>query len=136
MTDLTMEDSGLVTEISGRNITVELVRGGGCKSCSMQGLCFKKSTPAEFRLVSDLPLEVGDRVQLDISPGGRTLASLLIFGLPLLFLFCGFLLASLWLTEIASVGVGFIAMGLAFLIVRKLDPKLGKRLQISILRKL
>lgn len=136
MTEEVVEDSGLVTAVQNGKVTVELIRGGGCKSCSMQGLCFKKSTPAEFQLSSELALEVGDRVQLEISPGGRTLASLLIFGFPLAMLFVGFLLASVWLSEIGSVAVGFAAFGLAFLVIRWLDPRLSKKLEISIARKL
>ncbi len=136
MTEETIEDSGLVTAVQSGKVTVELQRGGGCKSCSMQGLCFKKSSPAEFHLDTNLALEVGDRVQLEIAPGGRTLASLLIFGLPLLMLFGGFLLASVWLNEMGSMGAGFTAFSLAFLILRWLDPRLSKKMQISIARKL
>ncbi len=131
-----IEDCGLVTAVHGNMVTVEIVRGGGCKSCTMQGFCFKKSTPARFVLPTDLPLEIGDKVLLDISPGGRAIASLLIFGLPLAFLFAGFILAGIWLSELAAIIVAFATMGLAFLIVRLLDAKLSKRLSIHILRKL
>lgn len=136
MTEEHIEDRGLVTAVNGNRITVELIRGGGCKSCSMQGFCFKKSTPAQFQLDSDLALEIGDSVELDISAGGRTLASLLIFGLPLLFLFCAFLVASQWLSELVSIGVGFVALALAFFPIRLLDKKLGKQLKITIARKI
>jgi len=102
----------------------------------MQGFCFKKNEPAEFEIVTDIPLQVNDRVQLDISPLGRTLVSLLIFGVPLLFLFLGFLIASLWFTEIVSILIGFTAMALSFRIIRFIDTKYGKRLKISIARKL
>ena len=131
-----IEDSGVVTAVDGKYTTVEIVRGGGCKSCSMQGFCFKKSTPAQFVLTTELDLKTGDKVQLEISPGGRTMASLLVFGLPIAFLFAGFLVAEIWLTELASIAVAFTIMVLGFLTVRLLDKSISKRLSIRIARKL
>lgn len=131
-----IEDSGIVKKVEGNIVTVEIERGNGCNSCKMQGLCFKKREPTEFEIVTHIPLQVNDRVQLDISPLGRTMVSLLIFGVPLLFLFSGFLIASMWLTEIVSILIGFIAMALSFKIIRFIDKKYGKQLKIRIERKL
>lgn len=131
-----IEDSGIVKKVEGNIVTVEIERSIGCNSCKMQGLCFKKREPTEFEIVTHIPLQVNDRVQLDISPLGRTMASLLIFGVPLLFLFSGFLIASIWLTEIVSILIGFIAMALSFKIIRFIDKKYGKQLKIRIERKL
>ena len=131
-----IEDSGIVKKVEGNIVTVEIERGNGCNSCKMQGLCFKKREPTEFEIVTHIPLQVNDRVQLDISPLGRTMVSLLIFGVPLLFLFSGFLIASIWLTEIVSILIGFIAMALSFKIIRFIDKKYGKKLKIRIERKL
>ncbi|HQP62487.1 MAG TPA: SoxR reducing system RseC family protein, partial [Candidatus Cloacimonas sp.] len=69
-------------------------------------------------------------------PVGRTLVSLLVFGVPIIFLFLGFIIASLWLIEFVSILIGFVAMGLSFRIVRLIDKKYGKRLKISVARKL
>ena len=131
-----IEDSGIVKKVEGNIVTVEIERSIGCNSCKMQGLCFKKREPTEFEIVTHIPLQVNDRVQLDISPLGRTMVSLLIFGVPLLFLFSGFLIASIWLTEIVSILIGFIAMALSFKIIRFIDKKYGKKLKIRIERKL
>jgi sigma-E factor negative regulatory protein RseC len=131
-----VEDSGIVTAVNGKQVTVEIERGGGCKSCSMRGFCISKNTPSEFELTSELLLKTGDRVQLEISPGGRALASLLVFGVPLAFLFAGFLIASLWLNELISIFFGFGAMAIGFLLVRLIDRKCSNRLNIRIARKL
>ena len=131
-----IEDSGIVKKVEGNIVTVEIERGNGCNSCKMQGLCFKKREPTEFEIVTHIPLQVNDRVQLNISPLGRTMVSLLIFGVPLLFLFSGFLIASMWLTEIVSILIGFIPMALSFKIIRFIDKKYGKQLKIRIERKL
>ncbi|MDY0152413.1 MAG: SoxR reducing system RseC family protein, partial [Candidatus Cloacimonas sp.] len=81
-------------------------------------------------------LQEGDKVLLEISPGGRAFASLLVFGLPLLMLFAGFVITNQWLSEIMSIFNGFAAMGLGFLIVRLVDKKCAKKLNIHIARKL
>lgn len=129
-------DSGIVTAIIGNKVTVELQRGGGCKSCAMHGLCMTKSTPAIFHIVSSLPLQVGDRVELDVSAGGRVLSSLLIFGTPVAALFIGFLIAQNWFNELISIFFAFASLALSFYLVRFCDRKWGSKLNIEIARKL
>lgn len=136
MPDEQLEDTGIVKEISGKLATVEIIRGGGCKSCQMQGLCFRKNEPVSFTIQTELALQAGDRVQLDIAPAGRVLASLLIFGLPLLALFAGFIISSEWLIEIGAIAVGFLCMAISFIIIRMVDKVLGQSLKVSIKEKL
>ena len=131
-----ISDSGIVTAVNGNKVTVELQRGGGCKSCAMHGLCNTKSTPAVFHLNSSIPLEIGDRVELEVSPSGRVLSSLLIFGTPVLALFIGFLIAETWFSELISIFVAFTTMALSFYIVRFCDRKWGSKLKIEIARKM
>ncbi|HNW24783.1 MAG: SoxR reducing system RseC family protein [Candidatus Cloacimonas sp.] len=136
MNEEIIEDSGIVKKVEGKSVTVEIERGKGCNSCKMQGFCFNKSEPSEFEIVTDIPLQVNDKVQLDISPVGRALVSLLVFGMPLLFLFAGYLIASQWFTELLSSLIGFAGMALSFYIVRIIDKRYGKKLKITIARKL
>ncbi len=126
------EDTGIVVAVVDGVYRVELERGGGCKSCTMRGMCFAKSTPAVFELKSDLALKVGDRVQLVVAPGDRILSSLLIFLMPVVFLFAGFLIASSFLAELPSIGVAFGAMGSSFLILRLIDRRIGDKLKVQI----
>ncbi|MDD4223680.1 MAG: SoxR reducing system RseC family protein [Candidatus Cloacimonetes bacterium] len=130
------EDIGTVVSVRGKLVKVELARGSGCKSCSLRGMCFGRNTPAVFELESDLNLVPGDRVQLMIAPSTRVLTSLMVFGLPLLCLFAGYLIGSLWLAELPSVGIAFAATALSFFIMRKIDKKFGNRLQVRIGRKI
>lgn len=127
-----LEDTGKVVKVSGREVWVEVQRSGGCKSCAMRGMCFKKSTPSVFHLESDLPLHEGDLVTLEIAPGTRVMSALLIFGLPLVALFTGFIMSAKFLTELGAVAVAFAAMGLSFFIMRICDQKLGAKLRVEI----
>jgi len=135
VTEELIEDSGLVTATNGEKVTVQIERGAACKSCSMHGFCLK-NVATEFELVTELALKPGDRVLLDISPTGRVMVSLLIFGLPLAFLFGGFIVASYWISELLSILVGFSALAFSFLIIRMIDSKFGKKLDIRIARKI
>ena len=130
------QDAGTVVAIDGKKVRVEVVRTGGCKSCSMRGMCFGRNTPAVFDLTTDLDLRVGDQVELEISPGSRVLSSLLVFGVPMVFLFAGFIVASIWLQELAAIGVAFAATLLSFLLIRYIDRCIGGKLQVRIGRKI
>jgi len=136
MTEEQHEDVGIVKEVAGNMFSVEVERGGGCKSCSMQGFCFKKNEPVQFLLSSDLPLEVNDRVELEIAPEGRVMASLMIFGIPILALFVGYYVSAAWLTELGAILSSFALMALSIFLVRWLDKRLGGKLKVSIKRKL
>ena len=136
MTDEHPEDTGIVKEISGTTAIVEVVRGGGCKSCTMRGLCFRKNEPVSFTIETDLALAPGDKVRLEISPEGRVLASLLIFGLPMLALFAGFMIAAKWFLEPVAILVGFLCMAISFMIIRQVDKLMGQKLKVSIKEKL
>lgn len=130
------QDVGIVTAVMGNAVSVEIQRGGGCKSCALRGMCFSKSTPSVFHLQSDLPLAVGDKVELYVAEGGRIIASMLIFGLPVFFLFLGFILASLWFSELISILFAFGTMALSFLILRLCDRSLGGKIKVEIARKI
>jgi len=135
VTEEIIEDSGIVKEVLDNAVLIEIERGSGCKSCSMHGFCMKNVT-SEFVVETDMPLEAGDKVLLDISAVGRVWASLLIFGLPLAFLFIGFIVANYWLSELLSILAGFTAMGLGFVMVRCLDSGFARKLNIRIARKI
>nr|MDK2851069.1 sigma-E factor negative regulatory protein RseC [Candidatus Cloacimonadota bacterium] len=131
-----VNDKAVVAKFEKGIATVELQRGGGCKNCSMRGFCFSKSTPAVFHLPSDLDLKPGDEVELMISPEGRVAASLLIFGLPVVSMIIGFILASFFMSELGSIVFAFALMALSFLVVRYCDKKWGNKVKIEIVRKL
>lgn len=136
MEEQLQEDVGTVISVQGTRVRVELVRSGGCKSCSMRGMCFGRNTPAVFDLSTDLHLQEGDRVSLEISPGARVLSAVLVFGLPLVFLFAGFLISSLYLAELPSILIAFAATVLSFILIRLIDKRIGGKLQVNIGRKL
>ncbi|HRY83909.1 MAG TPA: SoxR reducing system RseC family protein [Candidatus Cloacimonadota bacterium] len=130
--EVLQEDVGTVVRMEGRMATVELKRSGGCKSCSMRGICFSKNTDSVFELPTDLALEPGDKVRIEISARTRIMSSVLIFLVPIFFLFAAFILASHWLQELPAILISFGAMALSFLLVRVVDRRIGQSLDIRI----
>lgn len=135
-TEQRQADVGTVVEAFEGKVKIEVVRGAGCKSCTMRGMCFGRNTPAVFELENDIGLQPGDRVELEISPGSRVMSALLVFGLPMVFFFAGFIIARLWTSELIAIGVAFAATSVSFLLMRWLDNRLGGRLQVRLGRKL
>lgn len=131
-TEVHQEDVGTVVSMDGRIATVELKRSGGCKNCSMRGMCFSKNTDSVFELETDLQLRPGDRVQIEISPRTRIMSSVLIFLVPVLFLFAGFISARHWLPELPSILISFAAMAFSFYLVRLIDRRVGRHLDIRL----
>ncbi|MCB5251374.1 MAG: SoxR reducing system RseC family protein [Candidatus Cloacimonadaceae bacterium] len=136
MPDEEIQDKGLVTAMADGIASVEVLRGGGCSSCSLHGICFSKNTPAVFQIQTELPLQVGDEVELSISAEGRVLASLLVFGMPVLFLMLGFWIANRFLAELPSIILAFSAMVLSFFIIKLFDRRWEQKFKIEIMRKL
>jgi len=124
--DHSSEDIGKVLSVDGKHARVEIQRGGGCGSCAMRGFCFKKGEPAVFEVHTDIPLKEGDLVDIEISASTRVGSALLIFGLPLLMMFLGYMIAQVYLTELLSIGIAFAAMALPFIVVGICDRKFGK----------
>lgn len=131
-----IEDCGRVVSVSGNSVRVEIERGGGCKSCAMHGLCFRKNTPAIFDLVSEIDLQEGDLVSLEISPTLRVTSALLIFAVPLVFLFAGYIVAARFFTEPVSIVISLTASAFSFLFVRLSEKRMSPNMNIRIGKKL
>jgi positive regulator of sigma E activity len=132
MTPDTSEDIGIVTAVDGNKITVEIPKGGGCKSCSMHGICGTNSTPIILTFGSDGTYKTGDKVIISVSANIKLLSSVIVYLLPLVALFAFFLVARSFMQELASIVIGFIGLCLSFLVVRWLDRKIGKRINFQL----
>jgi positive regulator of sigma E activity len=127
-----MEDIGIVTEVNGSRIKVDIAKGGGCKNCGMKGLCGSTNTPIVLHFDTDGSYQVGDKVLVSVSAGLRVLSALLVFVFPLLALFGFFLIARRFTSEPLSVLAGFTGLILAFFVVRLVDKRVGKRINYQL----
>lgn len=126
------EDIGIVTAIVGNRITVQIEKGGGCKSCGMKGLCGSDNKPIILHFTTDDIYNIGDKVKVSISSSIRILSALLVFIFPLIALFVFFFIGRSFLSELGSIITGFAGMIIAFVIVKILDKRIAKRIDFQL----
>jgi positive regulator of sigma E activity len=126
------EDIGIVTSVNGKWITVEIAKGGGCKTCGMKGICGINNRPVKLRFETDGQYTAGDKVIVSVTAGIRLLSSLIIFGIPLLAMFGFFLIGRSFTGEPGAVLLAFTGLVLAFLVVRILDRHIGKQVNFRL----
>lgn len=126
------EDIGIVTAVNGNRITVEIAKGGGCKSCQMHGICGTSATPIVLTFEANAVYNVGDKVRISASTGIKLLSTVIVYLLPLVTLFVSFIIARHYMQELGAILVGFIGLCLSFLIVRYLDKKISKHISFQL----
>jgi positive regulator of sigma E activity len=126
------QDIGTVTAINGKKITVEIPKGGGCKSCEMHGLCGIDQNPIVLTFEANDTYAVGDRVTVSVSTSIKLLSILIVYLLPLIALFVSFIIARSYMSELGAIAVGFAGLGLSFLLVRFLDRKISKHIDFQL----
>jgi len=125
-------DLGTVIAVDGSQITVEICKSGGCKSCGLKGLCGSGKSSLILKFTTDDTYRIGDKVIVSVEPGVRILSSLLVFVFPILALFGFFLLGRMFFSELGAILIGFAGMALAFLIVKLLDRLIAKKINIEL----
>jgi sigma-E factor negative regulatory protein RseC len=121
--DAFIRESGTVVAFIAGGVIVETQRQTGCQSCASRGGCginlMQKALNRkqhQVRVVTDLPLGLGDYVQLVLPASALVQASLLMYVLPLLGLMIGALAGQmLFLANSASILGGVLGFGLALL---------------------
>ena len=116
-----MQSEGVVTRIEGSRAYVKVRRSGGCGRCHEVGGCGgvsqDESRNQEFLVVNSFGANAGQRVRLEIPDGATVMAALLAYGLPLLALVLGAVVASfVWQTDLAAalgavIGLLFAVLG-------------------------
>jgi len=127
-----IHDIGVVISAREGHITVKVDKSGGCKSCSMNALCGSGSKAFTLEFDTKDTFAAGDKVQVMIAPGSRILSSLIVFGLPILGLVAGYLIARNWLSEPVSVVLGFGGLVMMFLFIKLLDKRMANRIQYTL----
>lgn len=124
-----MKKRGFVSKVNEDSINVVVIResacGGNCASC---GSC--ESKPIDLTLKTDKNYCVGDIVELEIDDSKYVGLLVLMYLLPLIALFIGFMLSAFVLSDIfnyesdlINVMVGFIFLLITFFINRNIDKK-------------
>jgi len=113
-----MTETGTIKAIDGSRILIGCGDTEGCKTCGGSGFCSVKERTFEAENNKELPLQVGDSVNIFLPTGQTVFAAFLVMIVPLLlFILFFFLYGKLWGTEKEGFQVlfGLIGLGGGFL---------------------
>ena len=86
-----------------------------CSGCKSEMFCRNKDTSFIVENPIAIPLEKGDRVNIDIPEGRATLSVMLSLALPLLLFLPGYFIGKIFLkSEITMALMGFLFMAVGF----------------------
>lgn len=128
------EDIGIVKSITGKTITVQIEKGGGCHSCGMKNLCGSNNKPIILHFTTEDTFQVGDKVIVSITSGMRIMASLIVFIFPLILLFGFYAIARylLHFSEGLSISMAMVGLLNALFICKMLDKLFRKKINFSL----
>lgn len=128
-----MKEAGRIAEIDPLRKTarVEIRPREACSHCSARSAC--NSTGEETKVVeanNPIGAGVGDWVNLEISENISLAATLLVFGIPLLFLIVGIVIGEIISGDRLALILGGSGLLTAFLLVKIFDKYLNKKRKI------
>jgi sigma-E factor negative regulatory protein RseC len=127
-----ISEQGIVKRAIGSKAWVVTTRSEMCEACASQGACkvLGGGKEMEVEAINTAQAKPGDQVLLTLEDQSLIKLSFLVYMFPILALIAGAALGQkvgplLSINqELASFGLGAIAFGLAFLVVRKKDKTL------------
>ena len=121
-------ERGVIDKISGQKAMVRIEKSSACSSCESRDSCdVHGGKPMEIQVDNHLKAGEGDQVEISIPSGTFLILSLYVYFVPIAALmggaYGGALLAPrLGLSAtLCSIVLGFLAMGVTFLILRRFD---------------
>jgi positive regulator of sigma E activity len=125
-----MLEIGKVTAITDDIAQVVFERKSSCDKCKVCSM--DKGGNVSLKLKNDIGAKVGDVVEVGISDKRLTQSNLIIFGIPLLMLLIGMVIASaLKLSELYSILIGFGSLVFGFVIIFIIDKVAAKNNSFS-----
>lgn len=126
-------EKGVIDKISGRKAIVRIQKSSACSSCESRDSCNVNSgNPMEIEVDNSLKAAEGDRVEVCIPSGTFLALSLYIYFIPVAALMAGAYVGGTFLAPVFGLGatacsivLGFLAMGIAFLLLRRFDKTPG-----------
>ncbi len=116
---------GSVIQIKNNMITVKV---NNCDTCGDCTACSSKKTKDNtISFESNLHLKIGDSVSFEISDNAILKFSILIYIIPLIFFFCGYIVSSSFFkSEGIKIIISFISLLLSFILLFIFDFYKGK----------
>lgn len=125
-----MREKGEVIKTENENATVRISRSSACGKCGMCGMT-EEQKHVDISLPNTLSAKQGDWVEIEINENASLKVTLIIYLIPLLIALAAMLLAYAFSApEWVLLVVFVVALGGGFLVVRLIDKKYSKKLDI------
>jgi positive regulator of sigma E activity len=123
-----MRETGKVVSTKNDRAEVEVAAKGECEHCTAHGICNWNGTNVRKVLaVNKVGAGAGDMVELEIVEGSGAKTNLLVFGIPVVFMFAGVLVGGLVLRKDAWSGIlAGVGLALGFGIVKAIDVSVNR----------
>lgn len=137
------ETQATVTALDGAYAIVRAEQQGGCGRCNEPGGCGGNNlvqmmcgAPREYRVLNPDGAKLGESVTVCVAEGVVSRTAVLMYGVPLVFLFLGTVVGSvLWGNDWSAVAGGMAGLVTSWLIIKKTQRGVGddRRFQPTIL---
>jgi positive regulator of sigma E activity len=123
-----MRETGKVVSTKNDRAEVEVAAKGECEHCTAHGICNWTGTSLRKVLaVNKVGAGTGDVVELETVEGSGAKTNLLVFGIPVVFMFAGVLIGGLVLRKDAWSGIlAGVGLALGFGIVKIIDVSVNR----------
>lgn len=128
-----VQETAIIVEAGGETAKVQMNTQAACDSCGAAAVCHPSLGEKPLvEITNDIGARVGDVVLLETDSGSRIIASLLMFGLPILFIILG----ALWGNQVSEGADGMVAgavagLAFSFLILRWISKHLKNKVRFK-----
>lgn len=136
-------ETGRVVALAGDQVWVQTIRTSACQSCSARSGCGQRALAAvssgranQVLVDNSVGARVGDEVVIGLDEQSLLNASLAVYGLPLVLMVLGSLLAHNWVaaSDLGAIAGAVSGLFLGFLLVQRWQAEAGERYQPRLLR--
>ncbi len=121
-----MQETGIIREVRGEEVLVELTPVSSCSTCALNSVCNPKDVEKPVLTASNpIHAKVGEWVKLEMNPGAAVTSAFLLFIFPLIGLLAGYF-AGHPFGRVGEIVGSFGGFAVFLLIVKFLDPILTK----------
>jgi len=123
-----MRETGKVVSTNNDRAEVEVAAKGECEHCTAHGICnWTGNNLRKVLAVNKVGAGAGDLVELETVEGSGAKTNLLVFGIPVVFMFAGVLIGGLVLRKDAWSGIlAGVGLALGFGIVKIIDVSVNR----------
>ena len=131
-----IKELGLVKGFSGNQLIIEKTGSDNCNACRLKTFCSLKNN-LEFTITTDEDFQIGEIVDILISPKKRLYSSFIVYILPLIVMFLFFYVAHnfLNLSENIAAIISILSLTVSFSLIFLINNKQKNNDNIQIKRR-